>query len=84
MSLLLKSLLYFISDQCAESSLKVKMSWSLSVKQEPEDHLDISTFHALSLSLSLSLSHSLSLSVSQLKLEEHTLGVWISTTVAIR
>ena len=27
----------------------MKMSWSLSVKQEPENHLDISRFHSLSL-----------------------------------
>ena len=38
----------FIADQSEESSLKVKMSWSVSVKQELENHLDISMFHALS------------------------------------
>ena len=74
-SFLSKSLLYFISDQCAKSSLKVKMSWSLSVKQEPEDHLDISMFHALSLSLSLSLSHKVK------QLQSHPKHIWMFSAI---
>ena len=50
-SLLLRSLFYsFIPDQCVESSLQVKISSparTVSIKQEPEDHLDLSKFQAL-------------------------------------
>ena len=58
-SLLLNSLFYsFFTDQCVESSLQVKISSparTVSIKQEPEDHLkqepedhiDLSKFQAL-------------------------------------
>ena len=53
----IKDFYFFIADQCVESSLQVKMSSSartVSIKQEPEDHLkqepedhiDLSKFQA--------------------------------------
>ena len=59
MSLFLKCLFYsFIPDQCVESSLQVKISSptrTVYIKQEPEEHLDLSKFRALCLSKQLFL-----------------------------
>ena len=50
-SSLLKCVLHsFIPDQCVESSLQVKINSparTVSVKEEPEDHLDFSKFQSM-------------------------------------
>ena len=54
-SLILKYVLYpFIPEQCVRSSLQVKISSPAttgSIKQEPEDHMDLGKFKALCLYL---------------------------------